>query len=102
MKVTVILIVIGTLGTTPKGLVEEQEDLEIREQVETIQTTGLLRSAVILRESWRLEKTFCHSNFSGKPSVNAGGKNSQRNYNMHMDDIKLLKWKKNRRLKYKL
>ena len=29
MKVTVILIVIGTLGTVTKGLVKELEDLEI-------------------------------------------------------------------------
>ena len=33
----VMPIVIG--GTTPKGLIKEQEDLEIRGQVETIQTT---------------------------------------------------------------
>ena len=47
MKVTVILIVIGTLGTVTKGLVKGLEDLEIRE---TIQTTALLRSARILRK----------------------------------------------------
>ena len=37
------------LRTIPKRLVEGLEDLEIREQVETIQTTSLLRSARILR-----------------------------------------------------
>ena len=42
-------IVIGALGTTPKGLVKGLEDLEIRGQVETTQTTTLLRSARILR-----------------------------------------------------
>ena len=56
MKVTVIQIVIGALGTVTKGLVQGPEDLEIREQVETIQTTALSRSARILRrvlDTWR-------------------------------------------------
>ena len=44
-----ILIVIGVLGTVTKGLVLGQEDLEITGQVETIQTTTLLRSGRILR-----------------------------------------------------
>ena len=45
IKVTVLLIIIGTLGTVTKGLVPVLEDLEIAGQVETIQTTALLRSA---------------------------------------------------------
>ena len=49
IKVTVILIVIGALGTVIKELVHGRENLEIRGQVETIQTTALLRSARILR-----------------------------------------------------
>ena len=36
MKVTVIPIVICALRTIPKGLVKGLEDLEIREQVETV------------------------------------------------------------------
>ena len=53
--VTVILIVIGALGTVTKGLLKGLEDLEIRGQVETILTTVLLRSTRILRrvlETW--------------------------------------------------
>ena len=46
---TVILIVIGALGTVDKELGLGRKDLEIRERVETIQTTALLRSARILR-----------------------------------------------------
>ena len=42
-------IVIDALGTIPKWLVMGPEDLEIRRQVETIQTRVLLRSAKILR-----------------------------------------------------
>ena len=49
IKVTVIPIVIGALGTVTKGLVQELEDLEIRRRVETIQTAALLRSVRILR-----------------------------------------------------
>ena len=49
------------------------EDLEIRGQMKTIQTT-LLRSARILR---RVLETCCYSNSSEKPSANAGAKNSQ-------------------------
>ena len=70
MKETVMRIVIGALGTLPKWLVEGVEDLEIRGQVETIQTTTLLRSARILRRV--LEEYTCyHSNSSEKPSANA-------------------------------
>ena len=49
MKVKVIPIVIGALNTVTKGLVQGLEDLEIRERVETIQTTGLSKSGRILR-----------------------------------------------------
>ena len=40
MKVTVIPMIIGALGTVPKGLVKEGECLEIRGQMVTIQTTA--------------------------------------------------------------
>ena len=49
MKVTMIPIVIGALGTDNKGLVHGLEDLEIKRRVETIQTTALLGSARIPR-----------------------------------------------------
>ena len=49
MKVTVIPIVIGVDGTVTKGLVQRVEVLEIRGQVETIQTRALWRSVRILR-----------------------------------------------------
>ena len=42
MKVTVIPVVIGALGTDIKGVVLRLEDLEIRGRVETIQTIALL------------------------------------------------------------
>ena len=49
MKMTFIPIIIGDLGTVTKGLLKGLEDLEITGQVETIQTTTLLRSAKIPR-----------------------------------------------------
>ena len=55
MKVTIVPIVIGALGTITKGLFKGLEDLEVGGRVETIQTIALLRTARILRrvlETW--------------------------------------------------
>ena len=49
MKVTIIPIVIGALGTVIKGLLKGLEDLEVGGRVETIQTTVLMKTARILR-----------------------------------------------------
>ena len=49
MKVTILLIVIGALGTVTKGLVQGLEDLEITGRVKAVQTTALLRLARMLR-----------------------------------------------------
>ena len=49
MKVTVIPILISTLGTVSYGMVKGLEELEIGGKAETIQTTGLSRSTRILR-----------------------------------------------------
>ena len=44
IKVTVKPVVTGEHGTIPKCFVKGLEDLELRGQVETIQTTALIRS----------------------------------------------------------
>ena len=49
MKVMIVPIVTGALGTVTKGLLKGQENMEIRGRVETIQTTALLRMSRILR-----------------------------------------------------
>ena len=49
MKVTIVPIVIGALGTITKGLLKGLEDLEVGGRVETIQTTAFQRTARILR-----------------------------------------------------
>ena len=74
MKVTIIPIVIGTLGTVTKGLVQGLQDFEITERAENIQTTALLRSARILI---RVPETCCQSNSIGKLSADVDVKNSQ-------------------------
>ena len=48
MKVTVIPIVNGVLGTVPKGLVKELEHLEIRGQKETNKSTAISRLVKIV------------------------------------------------------
>ena len=75
IKVMVIPIVIDALGTVTKGLVQVQEDLEIRGWVETNQTTALLRSIRIQR---CVLETCRHWTSSEKPSANAGMKNLKR------------------------
>ena len=55
MKVTIVPIVIGALGTITKELLKSLEELEIGRRVETIQTTAFLKTARILRrilETW--------------------------------------------------
>ena len=49
MMLTVILKVVGALGTFPKRLERSLEGLGIRRRIETIQTAVLLRSTRILR-----------------------------------------------------
>ena len=51
MKVTIVPVMIGALGTVTKGLLKGLEDLEVSGRVETIQTIALLRTARIL-ETW--------------------------------------------------
>ena len=69
MKVTVILIIIGALGTVTIGLVQGLEELEKR----VIQIKALSR----YEESRGLDETCCFSDSSRKPSANAGVKNDQ-------------------------
>ena len=49
MKVAVISIIIGALGTVTKRSIQELEDLEIRGRVEIIQSMALQRSSGLLR-----------------------------------------------------
>ena len=81
MQVTIIQIVIGAFGTVTKGLTKGLEDLEIKGQVETIQTTTLLRTARVLRKPCRLKETCCHSNSYERPLSNVDVKNCNKQIN---------------------
>ena len=50
MRVTVIPIFIGALGTTPKKLKKRLEDIGIETRVTELQKTVILHSARILRK----------------------------------------------------
>ena len=76
MKVTIVPIVIGALGTITKGLLKGLEDLEVGGRVERPESRD---------ESWRLEETCCHSNSSEKPSANTDVKNSKGVNNNHIN-----------------
>ena len=55
MQVAIVPIVIGAFGTLIKGLLKGLKALEVGKQVETIQTTALLKTERILRrvlETW--------------------------------------------------
>ena len=45
MKVTVISIIVGALGTIPKKLEKHLGEQEIRGRIKSIKTTALLKSA---------------------------------------------------------
>ena len=47
MKVTMIPIVIGALGTVTKGEIQGLEDLKIKGRVETIQATSRLGNPIL-------------------------------------------------------
>ena len=77
MKVTIIPIVIGTLGTDIGGLIKGLEDLELRRRVDAIQTTELLRSARIQRRMLETWGDLLSLKIQWKPSANAYMKNSK-------------------------
>ena len=71
MKVTIVPILIGTLGTVIKKLIKRPEDFEIIGLGKNIQTTALLKSARILRRLLEIEETCCHPSSRKRPSANA-------------------------------
>ena len=77
MKVTIVPIVIGALGTVTKGLLKGLEDLEIGRRVETIQTTALLRTAGIQTSPGDLRRLAVTQTPVKKPSGNTDVKISK-------------------------
>ena len=58
MEMRRIPIVDGALGIIPKDWVKGVKVLEIRKQVETVQTADLQRSAIILRKEYESRHTW--------------------------------------------
>ena len=77
MKVTIIPIMIGAFITVTKGLLKRLEDLEAGGQVETIQTTALLRTARILRRVLETWGDLVSLKLQWKPSAKTDMKNSR-------------------------
>ena len=71
MKVTIVPIVIGALGTITKGLLKGLENLEFGGQVETIQIKALLRTARILRRVMETWGDLLSLKLQWKPSANS-------------------------------
>ena len=78
MKVTIVPIVIGVLGTIIKRLLKGLEDLEVDGRVETIQPTALLRTARILRRVLETWGDLLSQRLQWKSSANADVKNSNK------------------------
>ena len=77
MKVTIVPIVIGALGTVTKGLLKGLEDLKVGGRVETIQMTALLRTARILRRVLETWGDLLSLKLHWKRSANTDVKNSR-------------------------
>ena len=95
MKLIFIRILIGAFGTVTEGLLKRVEDSEIRGRMESFQILLYWDRLEYWEDSWRLEVTCCHSNFSERPSSNADEKNSQgtnnNNNNNNVDLARKLK-----------
>ena len=71
MKVTIISIIIGALGTVTKRFIKELEDLEKKDEWRPSKLLLYWDQQEYWEESWRLEETYNRSNFSKRPSTNA-------------------------------
>ena len=78
IKVTVIQIVIGALGTGTKFLLKELEDLEIEDMWKSSKLQHCWDRLEYWEESRRPKESWYHSDSSEKPPANAGMKNSQK------------------------
>ena len=77
MRLTVIPVIIGTLGMVHKGLERGLENLEISGQVETFQTIALLKLPKILRRDQGIWRDLLSLGLCERPSANTGVKNLQ-------------------------
>ena len=75
----VIPIVLGALGTIPKGLVKGRKSLEIERKIGDHPDNCIIKIAKITKQSpdetYGPDKTYGHSNSSERPSANPDVKN---------------------------
>ena len=76
MKLTVIPIVIGALGTIPKGLVKGLEDRNQRKSRDHLDYSIIKIGQNMKKSPGDLRRLCCHSYFSEGPSPKVGVKNS--------------------------
>ena len=50
MNVSIIPVIVGALGTTPKNICKRMEDIEIKIRILELQKTTIIHSARILRK----------------------------------------------------
>ena len=77
MKVTIVLIVIGSLGTVTKGLLKGLEDLEVSGRVETIQNDSIAEDSQNTETNPGDLRDLLSVKLSEKPSANTDVKNSR-------------------------
>ena len=77
MRVTVIPVVTGVLGTVPKSLERGLEKFEIWGQSRQSKLQHCWERPEYWEESWRLEEICCHSDITESPSTNADVRNSK-------------------------
>ena len=75
MKVTIIEIVIGALGTVTKGLIKGLQELEKEDDWRPSKQLHYWDQPESSETSWRLERTCSHSNLCERPSANTDVKN---------------------------
>ena len=78
MKVMVIPIIVGTLGTVLDGLEKYRRNWKPKKESRPYRLQHYQDRLEYWEESWRPEETFCRSDSSERPLADTGGKDSHR------------------------
>ena len=68
LKMSIVPIVIGALGTIPKSLEKHLKELNVEVNISQMQTTVLLNSARIVRKVWSSKESCCYWSSRKNPS----------------------------------
>ena len=75
-KVMGIPIIVGVFGMIPKGLKKKWRNLKSEEESRPSRLQHCWDRPAYSEESWKSEKTCCHTYYSERSSANAGAKNA--------------------------